>query len=522
MNIALLLQATARRLPALPAVSTAERQVHTYGSLQTRAGGLAAGLRSLGLVSGDRAALVMSNCAESIEVMWACWMAGLCIVPVNARLHSREIAYVFNHADIKCCFATSDLLNAVVTAAQDAHQAPRIFDVRSSDYLQLCRHESGPIEMVDGQSAAWVFYTSGTTGRPKGAVLSHSALLAMTWRYFADVDRLSPNDSIIHCTPMSHGTGLFSIPHIAKGTHHIVSGSTGDAATILDLVNRHPSTSIVLSPTVLMAITHHPSLSRTKIENIKTIMYGSAPIHTKDLVCALDAFGPRLWQGFGQGETPCTLTHLDQHAHADRNHPRYVERLASVGVARTGVEVRVVDPDGQIVPPDAIGEIICRSDVTMSGYLKDPVATGQAIRNGWLHSGDLGTIDADGFITLKDRAKDLIITDGLNVYPREVENALLRHDQVKDVAVVGRPDSVKGETIVAFVIAGPSVTHSDLMTVCRNNLADYKWPVMFIKLDQLPRNSAGKVLKSQLRHDLETSLKRHPGMAELLPFQESN
>jgi long-chain acyl-CoA synthetase len=522
MNIAHFLHSTARRLPALPAVSTADRQVHTYGSLQTRAGGLAAGLRSLGLVPGDRAAFVLSNCAETIEVMWACWIAGLCIVPVNARLHPREIAYVFDHADIKVCFATSDLLHAVVSAAQEAHHAPRLFDVSSHDYLQLCRHEPGHVEMVDGQSAAWIFYTSGTTGRPKGAVLSHSALLAMTWRYFADVDHLFPNDSIIHCTPLSHGTGLFSIPHVAKGTHHIVSASNGDAATILDLVNRHPSTSFVLSPTLLMALTSHPSLSRTRIENIKTILYGSAPIHTKDLVSALDAFGPRLWQGFGQGETPGTLTHLDQHAHADRRHPRYLERLASVGVARTGVEVRVVDPDGQIVPPNEIGEIVCRSDVTMTGYLKDPAATGLAIRNGWLHSGDLGTMDADGFITLKDRAKDLIITDGLNVYPREVENALLRHDHVKDVAVVGRADRVRGETIVAFVVADASMTHADLTAVCRDNLADYKWPVMFVRTDQLPRNSAGKVVKSQLRQTLENRLTDHPGMAELLPIQEGN
>ncbi len=515
MNIARLLQATASRLPDMPAVSDVQGQVHTYGSLQNRTAKLAAGLRALGLTPGDRAALIMSNCAEFIEIMWACWTAGLCIVPVNARLHSREIAYVLDHARIKCCFATGDLLNAVVTATQHASTAPRIFDVRSNDYVRLCSHEPGNVETADSRSEAWIFYTSGTTGRPKGAVLSHSSLLAMTWRYFADIDNLSPNDSIIHCTPMSHGTGLFSIPHVAKGTHHIVSEATGDAGAILDLVNRYSSTSFVLSPIILKALTSHPSLSRTKIENIKTILYGSAPTHYKDLMASLDALGPRLWQGFGQGETPCTLTHLDQFAHADRGHQRYVERLASVGVARTGVEVRVVDPDGRMVPPNEMGEIICKSDVTMSAYLNDPAATDLAIRDGWLHSGDLGSMDADGFITLKDRAKDLIITDGLNVYPREVENALLLHERVKDVAVVGRADSVRGEAIVAFIIADPSVTRSDLMRVCRENLADYKWPVMFVKIDQLPRNSAGKILKTQLRQQLEIGSKHTAGAQDL-------
>jgi long-chain acyl-CoA synthetase len=503
MNVATLLHATARRAPDAPAVSTGLQLVHSYAGLRQRSAALAAGLRSLGLASGDRVALVMSNCAEFFEIMWASWEAGLCIVPVNARLHTREIAYVFDHAKIKCCFATGDLMTSVATAAQSVTAAPFLFDVRSDEYRRLFSHEAGSMQQVDGGSPAWIFYTSGTTGRPKGAVLSHASMFAMTWRYFADIDKLSPDDSLIHGTPMSHATGLFSIPHVAKGSHHVVCDAPiGDAGAILELVNHYSSTSFVLSPSILMAMTSHPGLAQTNVENIKTILYGSAPIHYKDLTRALAAFGPRLWQGFGQGETPVTFTHLDQYMHGDARHPRYAERLASVGVARTGVEVRVVDADGRTLPADEIGEIVCKSDVTMTGYLNDAVATSKAIRDGWLYSGDLGSMDTDGFVTLKDRAKDLIITDSLNVYPKEVENALLSLDRVKDAAVVGQADTLKGETIVAFVVADPSVTSAELLHVCQSNLADYKWPTTFVIVHELPRNSGGKVLKSELRNRL--------------------
>jgi long-chain acyl-CoA synthetase len=504
MNIASLLHASARRAPLAAAVSFGLRPVHSYRSLSSRVAGIAGGLRALGLRSGDRVVLAMSNCPEFFEIMWGCWHAGLCIVPINARLHAREISYVFDHAQAQCCFATSDLIGTVAAAATEAAASPYLFEIGSASYQALGGHDAIAMDDVRPGAAAWIFYTSGTTGRPKGAVLSHSALFAMSWRYYADIDHLSPKDTMIHATPLSHATGLYAIPHIAKGTHNIVcEAPIGDIGAILELVNHQPHTSFILSPPLLVRMAAHPALATTKIDNIRTILYGSAPMYYENLTAAIAVFGPRFWQGYGQGETPCTITHLDQAMHGDSNHPRYAERLASVGVARTGVDVRIVDDAGVEMPHGEIGEIVCRSDVSMTEYWANPPATASALQNGWLHTGDLGSMDADGFLTLKDRAKDLIITEGLNVYPREVEEILLKHRTVVEVAVVGRVNLVKGEDVVAYIVTSdPALADADLVQTCRENLADYKWPTTFVRVAELPRNSGGKVLKTELRDRL--------------------
>jgi long-chain acyl-CoA synthetase len=491
MNIASLVHATARRTPLSVAVSLGQRPMHSYLSLSNRVAGLAGGLRAMGLRSGDRVVLAMSNCPEFFEIMWGCWHAGLCIVPINSRLHAREISYVFDHAQAKFCFATSDLIGTVAAAATEATTGPHLLEIGSADYQALSRHDALAMQDVNSGTAAWIFYTSGTTGRPKGAVLSHDALFAMSWRYYADIDHLSPMDTMIHATPLSHATNV------------VCDAPIGDIGAILELVNHQPNTSFILSPPLLVRMTAHPAVATTKLDNIRTILYGSAPMYYENLTAAIAVFGPRFWQGYGQGETPCTITHLDKGMHGDSNHPRYADRLASVGVARTGVDVRIVDDTGIELPSGEIGEIVCRSDVSMTEYWSNPSATSAALQDGWLHTGDLGSMDTDGFLTLKDRAKDLIITEGLNVYPREVEEALLKHRDVVEVAVVGRLNLVKGEDVVAYIVTtDAAVADAHLLQTCRDNLADYKWPTTFVRVAELPRNSGGKVLKNELRDRL--------------------
>ena len=229
-------------------------------------------------------------------------------------------------------------------------------------------------------------------------------------------------------------------------------------------------------------------------------------MYLSDLEEALDVFGPRLAQIYGQGETPMTITALSKSDHADGAHPRRTDRVQSVGVARTDVEVRVVDAAGAVLPVGEVGEIVVRGDVVMSGYWDQPDATAEAIRDGWLHTGDVGSFDADGFLTLRDRSKDLIISGGMNIYPREVEEVLLRHHGVAAVSVVGRPDPEWGEAVVAFVVAAdPSAlpTVDDLDELCLDHIARYKRPKDYRYVESLPTNNYGKVLKRELRERLE-------------------
>jgi acyl-CoA synthetase (AMP-forming)/AMP-acid ligase II len=350
-----------------------------------------------------------------------------------------------------------------------------------------------------------LFYTSGTTGRPKGATLTHRKLLAMTLSYFADIDKIGPFDTIIHAAPMSHGSGLYGLPHIAKAANNVVPASPHfDPAEIWLLVEMHRGVSFFAAPTMIKRLTESASLATS--DHLKTIIYGGAPMYRADLERALDVIGPRLVQIYGQGESPMTIAALSKQSHADRNHPRYRDILGSVGYPRTGVEVRIVDQDGMPLAPGQVGEITVRGDVVMAGYWNNQQATRQALRDGWLYTGDVGCLAPDGFVTLIDRSKDLIISGGSNIYPREIEEVLLRHPGVMQVSVVGAPDPEWGEEVVALVVPAPGATvcAEALDALCLENIARFKRPKRYHFIDTLPMNDYGKVLKTELRNLIST------------------
>jgi acyl-CoA synthetase (AMP-forming)/AMP-acid ligase II len=279
---------------------------------------------------------------------------------------------------------------------------------------------ASPVALVDRgpEDPAWLFYTSGSTGRPKGATLTNRNLLMASLSYFADIDPVSPEDCILHAAPLSHGAGLYGLPHVAHGALSVIPHSGGvDGDEIAALLGRWRGMSFFAAPTMVKRLTADQAIRSAKLSNLKTIVYGSAPMYLADLEDALAVFGPRLAQIYGQGESPMTITALSKADHADRDHPRWRERLQSVGTPRTDVEVRVDDESG---------EIVVRGDVVMAGYWNQPDATAEALKDGWLHTGDVGSFDPDGYLTLRDRSKDLIISGGMNIYPREVEEALLR------------------------------------------------------------------------------------------------
>ncbi len=490
-----------------PALAAGERVHATWGEFAARTAATAAGLRDdFGLSPGDRVAIVMRNRPEYIEAMFAIWHAGLVAVPVNARLHRDEIAYILDHSESAVAMTDADHADDVeslvgtVASLQVAVVAP------GERWNRLTA--SSATSLVDRQpeDPAWLFYTSGTTGRPKGATLTHRNLLMMSLSYFADIDPVSAQDSILHAAPLSHGSGLYGLPHVARGAVSIVPESGGvDGEEIAALLQRWDGMSFFAAPTMVKRLAGDPAVAGADLSRLKTIIYGGAPMYLADLEDALGVFGPRVAQIYGQGETPMTITALSKADHADHSHPRWRDRLQGVGVARTDVEVQVVDDDDHVLPTGEVGEIVVRGDVVMSGYWNQPEATAATLRGGWLHTGDVGSFDADGYLTLRDRSKDLIISGGMNIYPWEVEEVLLRHPGVRAASVVGRPDGEWGEAVVAFVVAADGVVPpsiEELDRTCLDHIARFKRPKDYRFVDALPTNNYGKVVKRELRDRL--------------------
>ena len=509
MNPAVWVERHARMRPDDPALGDGERVHASWGAFAARTAGVATGLRhELRLSPGDRVAIVMRNRPEYLEALFAIWHAGLVVVPVNARLHRDEIAFILEHSGSAVVVTDAEHagdvepLVGIVTSLQAAVVAP------GERWERLTGSAPGPLVSRRPEDPAWLFYTSGTTGRPKGATLTNRNLLMMSLSYFADIDPVTPQDCILHAAPLSHGSGLYGLPHVARGAVSVVPQSGGvDGEEIAALLRRWPGTTFFAAPTMVKRLAGDLAVTAGDLSHLKTIIYGGAPMYLADLEDALAAFGPRLAQIYGQGETPMTITALSKADHAERNHPRWRERLQSVGVSRTDVEVRVVDEDDRELPVGDVGEVVVRGDVVMAGYWNEPDATAEALRGGWLHTGDVGSFDADGYLTLRDRSKDLIISGGMNVYPREVEEALLRHPGVRAAAVVGRPDPEWGEAVVAYVVAADSGAPppiADLDRTCLDHIARFKRPKDYRFVDALPTNNYGKVVKRELREQLRS------------------
>ena len=496
MNIASLLFAVARRLHQAPAVSS-DKVTYSYGEWIDRVARLAGAMGATGAVPGDRVILWMENCTEFLELLVACWTAGLVAVPVNAKLHEREVAYIAKNSAAKLIFRSPGYIKDEQTFVSDLGRLV-VVSVGTEAYRSLLK--SAPVNPVERASTdpAWIFYTSGTTGRPKGAILTNRNLLFMAHTYYADVDEIDERDNKIHAAPMSHGSGLYGIPHLLKGGHQIVHRGF-DVPAILEALERYDRVTFFCAPTMLVRLVNDPQIMSARLENLKTIYYGGGPTHVADLKRAVDIFGPRLFQLYGQGETPMTATGLKKSMHAN---PGW---LGTCGIARSGVEVRVVDGDDVDMPMGSVGEIVTRSDCVMQGYLGDPDATEAALRGGWLHTGDIGSIDDLGFLTLRDRSKDVIISGGTNIYPREVEEVLMGHAAVLEVSVVGRPHPEWGEDVVAFVACRPGheVTRDQLDVLCLDQIARFKRPKDYRFVPALPKSDNGKILKSELRKILQ-------------------
>ncbi|WP_300557272.1 AMP-binding protein [Limnohabitans sp. Rim8] len=507
MNLAHLLQRQARMAPERPAIFLGTQVVATHGQWAKRCQHLASQFQAAGLQPGDRVALFMRNHARYLEVMFGAWWAGLAVVPINAKLHMREAQWIIDNAQARWAFVTADTTNET---GDTLHSLERVIDVDSdqADALWLGADNAAdtPIHERASDDLAWLFYTSGTTGRPKGVMITHRNLMTMGLTYFTDVDAISPLDCIAYAAPMSHGAGIYAVPHLMAGAQHMVPPSGGfDPAELFELGRHLGSLSMFAAPTIVKRLVDHAESVGLSTEacgqSFKTVVYGGAPMYAADIQRALRVMGPRFVQIYGQGESPMVGTALSRHHLQDITHPRYADRLASVGVAQTPVRIRVTDTQGRDLPVGEVGEVLIQGDSVMAGYWRNPEATANAIQNGWLFTGDMGCLDADGFLTLKDRSKDLIISGGSNIYPREIEEVLLHAPGVAEVAVVGAPDAEWGEVVVAFVVPleGQRLDTAALDALCLQEIARFKRPKRYEIVASLPKNNYGKVLKTELR-----------------------
>ena len=510
MNLAHLLLRSARRLPGQPAVIERDRVEYTYAVLARRVLSLAGALRNhFALPPGARVALVMRNSAAYVELLYACWAAGVAAIPINVKLHAREIAFILDDAQAKLAFVTDDVDHAAIDAARSV--GPTTFiDVDRRDYRSLTHEPPAGVAPVAADDVAWLFYTSGTTGRPKGVMLTHRNLLAMALNYLADVDAAAVGEHLLHAAPMSHGSGIYIVPNVAAAATQLIPASRGfEVAEIDEILALIPKVKFFAAPTMVMRLVDG---MQSAAPTLKHIIYGGGPMYVADCQRALDRFGPRLTQIYGQGEAPMTISVLPAAEHVDDHDGRRLHRLASVGRAQTGVELAVLGEDDRPLADGEIGEVAVRGDMVMAGYLNDAEATAATLANGWLHTGDLGRLDAQGYLTLVDRSKDLIISGGSNIYPREIEEVLLRHPNVKEVAVIGVPDAEWGEAAIAVVVAKPGAASDEaaLDAHCLQHVARFKRPKRYVFVEELPINAAGKVLKRELREQIAAGVKSPP------------
>jgi len=506
VNIGALLAKAAETHPEQAALIRGGEVTADYAAFHARAGAIAGGLRkTFGLNPGARVAIAMKNRPEYLEALLGIWYAGCIAVPINAKLHAREFAYILENSGAELCFTSPDLSSAIEGLIGDVPSLDRVIEASGDGYQRLLAGEPEPPRDTAPDAPAWLFYTSGTTGRPKGATLTHCNLLLMTLSFFADLETILPGDCALHGAPISHGSGMYALPHIAKAAANVIPESGGfDPQEIFDLIRRHQGVTMFAAPTMVVRMMNSPGVEQADTQNLKLLCYGGGPMYVADVERALALFGPKLAQIYGQGECPMTITYLSKADHADRGHADYLSRLGSTGIARTDVEIRVADENDAALPVGEAGEVLVRGDVMMAGYWQDPDASASALRGGWLHTGDIGRMDNAGYLTLMDRSKDMIISGGSNIYPREVEEVLLQDDAVSEASVVGAPHAEWGEAVTAFVVAakGVEIDIAALDARCLDQIARFKRPRAYRIVGHLPKNNYGKVLKRELRAQL--------------------
>ena len=469
---------------------------------------MANALLRLGLKKGDRVAVLLNNCNQSVECFYGVTCAGLVLLPLNARNSAEEHLYILNDSGASAVLLGSEFIETIVPILPDAsgvlHSACVNGDapepmISYDELIDGVSSEDPGIEINDGDIASHR-YTAGTTGKPKGVIHDHKSSRILLYNTLMDGFVIEKDDAICLTGPVTHASGSMILPHIVRGAKVIIM-SGFDPAALLQTIEKECVTTLYMVPTMIVMLLAHPDLEKYDVSSLKTIRYGASPISPEILKRAIKAFGDVFIQGYGSSEAGMPLTLLSKEDHILDGSEKKLKRLSSVGREVTVATVRIMDEDDNILPPGEIGEIVIQSEQSMIEYWKNEEATARTLKNGWLHSRDMGYKDEDGYVFLVDRKDDMIISGGFNVYPREVEDVLYAHESVLEAAVFGVPDKKWGESVKAVVSfkQGMSATEEELIEHCKEHLASYKKPSSVDFISELPKNLFGKILRRTLR-----------------------
>lgn len=502
MNAGYLLTRSARYFPNATAF-VIDGQPITYKDLNCRVNRLANALLGLGLKKGDRVGLLFVNSLAYLESCLALYKAGLVWVRLNARLTPGELKGMLQDSGARALIHGPEFVGIADEISQGVEWLVQERDkTRGLVYEDLIAKgsdaEPDADVVLDDLSDLW--YTSGTTGDPKGIMITHRNILTCVQFLLSEVYHIGQNDRFLTAGALSHAGSVRVLPFIIRGATCYLH-SHFEPPRIYREIQKSRITDLAVVPTMLVAMLDEPSKSQYDMSSLKRITYAGSPMAVERIKEAVEFFGPVLHQAYGQAESIISITHLPKEEHMWKGNPDRERRLASAGREFPGVQVRIADDDNRILGPKDVGEVITRSDLVMRGYWNRPEDTAAALQGGWLHTGDIGYLDEDGYLFLVDRKNDKIITGGLNVYPREVEEVISTHPAVAQVAVFGLDDPYWGEAITAAVVprAGHSLTENDLKAFCKERLAGYKRPKRIYFVDDLPKNTYGKVLRKELK-----------------------
>lgn len=512
MNLAHFVTQARRREPKSLAVVWGERS-WTWAEFDARIDAMASALQSrYGVGKGDRILVQSQNCNQMFEAMFACFRIGAVYVPTNFRQTADEVASLRRASGARgliCNASFPDHAAACAASGSDLDFTLAIGAAEfgaSYDAVVEAFQGQKPAEVpVERDDPCWFFFTSGTTGRPKASVLTHGQMAFVVANHLADLmPGLTSADASLVVAPLSHGAGVHQLTQVARGVRTVLMPSEGlDVPLAWALIERWRISTIFTVPTILKRLVEHESAGRFDHSSLRYVVYAGAPMYREDQKRALRVLGPVLVQYFGLGEVTGAITVLPARLHAAEDGPEV--RLGSCGFERTGIQIQIQGDDGRALAPFETGEICAIGPAVFAGYYDNPEANAAAFRNGWFRTGDLGHVDEEGFLTITGRASDMYISGGSNVYPREIEEMILTHPAVTEVAVVGVPDPIWGEVGIAVCVAvpGTAVTEAELAAFLDGKVARYKLPRRFLFWEALPKSAYGKITKKMVREELD-------------------
>ena len=514
MNLGRLLSDVARRYPNEPGLIISGDRTWTWREIDARVNAAAQALRALGIRKGDRILVHSRNNLQLFESGWIAFKLGAVWVPTNYRITAPEAAYLGRSSGAAVMIYDSGFENhvdAVRQASTALRQvislgAPRAGELQYEDLLLRHAGQTCDEAEVEFEDPLWFFYTSGTTGQPKAGILSHGQMAFVITNHLADLmPGLTYRSRSLVVAPLSHGAGVHAMVNTARGAASVLLPSEKlDPESVWQAVEEYKIDNMFTVPTIVKMLVEHESVDRHDHSSLKHVIYAGAPMYREDQKAALRKLGKVLVQYYGLGEVTGNITVLPPDMHTDDD-AALDARVGTCGLPRTGMEIAILDEAGKRLGPRASGEICVRGLAVFMGYHDNPDATAQAFKDDWFHTGDVGHVDEQGFLYITGRRSDMYISGGANVYPREIEEALMTHPAVSEAAVLGVPDPKWGESGLAVVVPknGARAAPEELFGHLEARIARYKWPRRFVFWEAMPKSGYGKIVKKEIKALLE-------------------